>query len=238
MTSQSPSNEAPGTSHNSPIAISCPVVFSWISLMVWNLFPFKGDFSFEKVQKSQGLNLACKVGWVTWEIWCFAKKLCLRRDARAGTLLWRKVPITSCSQLQPSESSNSFCRGMFKLNAKSDADLLLYSLSHFECNGCTAHMLTQRCLSPPLSSTVKSSLSHTCIQVHSPWLPNYSNVVETILVNNGWAFSRQASYIYLFYCLKTPLISLNILRGMFTVLGSLRSASFALILNLCEHQNQ
>ena len=25
---------------------------------------------------------------------------------------------------------NSFCRGMFKLNAKSDADSLLYSLSH------------------------------------------------------------------------------------------------------------
>ena len=23
-----------------PIAISCPIVFSWISLMVWNLFPF------------------------------------------------------------------------------------------------------------------------------------------------------------------------------------------------------
>ena len=27
-----------------PIAISCPVIFSWISLMVWNLFLFKGDF--------------------------------------------------------------------------------------------------------------------------------------------------------------------------------------------------
>ena len=37
-----------------PIAISCPVTFSWISSMVWNLFPFKGDFSFGKNQKSQG----------------------------------------------------------------------------------------------------------------------------------------------------------------------------------------
>ena len=37
-----------------PITISCPVVFSWISPMVWNLFPFKGDFSFGKSQKSQG----------------------------------------------------------------------------------------------------------------------------------------------------------------------------------------
>ena len=32
---------------------------------------------------------------------------------------------------------------MFKLNAKWDADLLLYSLGHFEC-GHTVHMLTQQ----------------------------------------------------------------------------------------------
>ena len=36
-----------------PIIISCPVIYSWISSMVWNLFPFKGDFSFGKSQKSQ-----------------------------------------------------------------------------------------------------------------------------------------------------------------------------------------
>ena len=34
---------------------------------------------------------------------------------------------------------NSFCRGIVKL----DADLLLYSLSYFECNDHTVHMLTQ-----------------------------------------------------------------------------------------------
>ena len=38
---------------------------------------------------------------------------------------------------------NSFQGGMFKLNAKFDADLLLYLLSHFECDGHTVHMLTQ-----------------------------------------------------------------------------------------------
>ena len=37
-----------------PITISCPVIFSCISLMAWNLFSFKGDFSFGKSQKSQG----------------------------------------------------------------------------------------------------------------------------------------------------------------------------------------
>ena len=43
---------------------------------------------------------------------------------------------------------NSFRGGMFKLNAKSDVDLLLYSLSHFECDGHTVQMLTQWRLLP------------------------------------------------------------------------------------------
>ena len=46
---------------------------------------------------------------------------------------------------------------MFKLNAKFDADSLLYSPSHFEYDNHTVHMLTQQCLLPPLTSTVKSS---------------------------------------------------------------------------------
>ena len=41
------------------ITISCPVLFSWISSMVWNLFPFKGDFSFGKSQKLAP-NLGCR----------------------------------------------------------------------------------------------------------------------------------------------------------------------------------
>ena len=43
--------------HTVPVAISCPVVFSWISLTIWNLFPFRGDFSFGKRSKSQGTKL-------------------------------------------------------------------------------------------------------------------------------------------------------------------------------------
>ena len=38
---------------------------------------------------------------------------------------------------------NSFRGGMFKLNAKLDADSLLNLLSPFECDGHTVHMLTQ-----------------------------------------------------------------------------------------------
>ena len=55
-----------------------------------------------------------------------------------------QLPI-SCGLL----NLNSFHGWMFKLNAKCDADSLLYLLSHFECNGHTVHMLTQWCLLPP-----------------------------------------------------------------------------------------
>ena len=71
-----------------------------------------------------------------------------------------RLPLTSCQYLWPSESLNSFLAGTFKLNTKLDGDLLLYSLSHFECEGHTGHVLTQQCLLPPLTSTVKSSLMH------------------------------------------------------------------------------
>ena len=129
-----------------PIAISCTIVFSWISLILWNLSPFKGDFSFGKSQKS---SLGCRD-------WCFAKKCCRRRDASAGTLSWGSCqsPVAhSCSLLN---HLSSFCRAMLKLNAKFDVDSLLYLLSHFECDSHTVHMLTQQRLPPPLTSTVKS----------------------------------------------------------------------------------
>ena len=92
---------------------------------------------------------------------------------------------------------NSFQGGMLKLNTKFDIDLLLYMLSHFECDGHTVHMITQWCLPPPLTTTMKSSLFphahssqlslavslHQCHTNHSPY------------INNGWTFSGQTSYV-------------------------------------------
>ena len=165
-----------------PITISCPVVFSWISLMVWNLFPFKGDFSFGKHQKSQIAKSGLYGGWVTWVIWCFAKHPSMRHYAWAGMLVWwscQSPVVHSCGLLNP---LNSFHGGMSKLNIKFDADSLLYLLSPFECDGHTVHMLTQCHLPPPMSSTVKSSLFTMRIPVHSPWLPGYNDVAQTILI--------------------------------------------------------
>ena len=158
---QSPA-KAPWDPHSSPVIINCPIIFSWISSMVWNLFPFKGGFSFGKSQKSQATNLVCSgaesPGWFnvsqknsSWDM----MHVCAHCHDEAAN---HQLPIVVASE------SSSFHRGMFKPNTKFDADSLLYSFSHFECNSHTVHMLTQWLLLSPLTSTVKSSL---LMHVHS-----------------------------------------------------------------------
>ena len=92
---------------------------------------------------------------------------------------------------------NSFHREMFKFYSKCHADLFLRSLSHFEYDGHTVHMVIQWHLWPPLTSTVKFSLFthvhvsplslsarlHRCHVNHPPY------------INNGWTFFRQTLYV-------------------------------------------
>ena len=96
---------------------------------------------------------------------------------------------------------NSFLGGVFKFNTKFDLDLLLYWLSHFECDGNTGHILTQWCLLPPLTRTVKLSLF---IHAHSSPLFLAARLHQchancSLYFNNGWTFSRQTLYTPLFF---------------------------------------
>ena len=119
--------------------------------MVWNLFPFKDYFGCRV--SNLGLSGAESPGW-----FYVSPKHWTRCDAWAGTLLWWSCqsPVAhSCGLLN---HPNSFHGRMCKLNAKFDADSLLHSLSHFECDDHTVHTLTQQHLRPPLTSTMKSSL--------------------------------------------------------------------------------
>ena len=90
---------------------------------------------------------------------------------------------------------------MLKLNTQFGTDSQLYSLSHFECNGHTVHMLTQQCLLSPLTSTVKSSLfTHT----HSSPLSlaarlHRCRANSSRYIINGWSFSGQTISIYYIY---------------------------------------
>ena len=123
----------------------------------------------------------------------FCQKILPKTWRMSRHIVTMKLSVTSCPQLWPSEHPNSFHRGIFKLNAKSDADSLLYSLSHFECNGHTVHILTQWCLPSPRTSTVKSSLfmhahsSPLSLAARLHWCcTNCSHCT-----NNGGSFSRQ-----------------------------------------------
>ena len=92
---------------------------------------------------------------------CFTKKLCMRRDAWAGPLLWwncQSLVVHSCGFLN---HLNSFHGGMLKLTSKFDIDPLLHSLSHFECNGHTVHMLTQVSTAPTDQYSEVVTI-HTC----------------------------------------------------------------------------
>ena len=87
---------------------------------------------------------------------------------------------------------------VFELNAKLDADSLLYLLSHFEWDGHTVHRLTQWRLPPPMTSTVKSSLfMHACYSPLS--LAARLHRCHTNLpcyINSGWAFSAHTSSMH------------------------------------------
>ena len=71
---------------------------------------------------------------------------------------------------------------MFKLHANFDADSFLYSLSHFECDNHTLHVLTPQHLPPPLTTTVKWSLFRHEHSSPLSLVPGYINVTRTVLI--------------------------------------------------------
>ena len=84
-----------------------------------------------KARSHRTLNLGYRESESSGRLDVSQKKLCTRHDAWAGMLSWWSCqsPVAhSCGLLN---HLNSFCEGMFKLNAKFESGLLLYSLSHF-----------------------------------------------------------------------------------------------------------
>ena len=91
-----------------------------------------------------------------------------RCDAWMGMVLW-------CSCQSPAAHScgllnylHSYCGGMFKLNAQFDADSLLYSLSHFECNATQYICSLKGTYLPHWLVQWSCHCSHMLIPVHSP----------------------------------------------------------------------
>ena len=109
-------------------------------------------------------------------------KNCMRCDVWPGTLSWWSCqsPVAhSCGLLHHPNSSR---RGMFKLNAKLD------EICCCTCSVILNVMATQCTCSlsgvyhPHWLVQWSCHCSCMCIPVHSPWLPGYINVMQTILV--------------------------------------------------------
>ena len=96
-------------------------------------------------------------------------------------LLWWscQLPVAhSCSLLN---HLNSFHGGMFNLNAKFDADSLLYSVMP-NAVATEYTWLTQWCLPPHWPVQGSRHCSHLHISLHAPWLPGHINVMQTVLI--------------------------------------------------------
>ena len=131
----------PGTSHSCPNhhQLSAPSYFPESHQRSEICSLSKVILVWGKARSRRAPNLGCRGCWVTWVIWCFAKKLCMRCDAWAGTLSWWSCQSTVAHSSGLLYHLNRFCGEMFKFNAEFDADALLYLLSHFECDGHSTH---------------------------------------------------------------------------------------------------
>ena len=166
-----------------PVAISCPILFSWISSMVWTLFPLKGNFSFGKSQRSQGNNYGLRRGRVAQMIWYFTKKLYTRRDARAGMLLWwscQSPGVHSCSLLIHPNSSHmeecsSFMENVMQIHCSTCSVILNVMATQYTCSHNSVYH-------PHWWEQWDHHCSCMPISVHSPWMPGYINITQTILV--------------------------------------------------------
>ena len=155
-------------------------IFSWISLTVWNLFPYKSDFSFGKSQKSQGAKSGLYVGWVTWMI-DILPKLCMRRDAWVGVLWW------SCQSPVPTAVAFWI---IWTVSAEECSSLMqnFMQIHCFTCSVILNVMATQCTCSlkgiycPHWLVQWSRHCSRMSILVLFPWLPGYSNVMQTIFI--------------------------------------------------------
>ena len=184
------------TSHSSPNRHQLP------SCIFLNLIPWSEISSLSKVilvlgkgRSHRAPNLGCLGSGAELPVWFAVLKKIPQKTWSMSSALWWSCPSSVTHNYCLLNHPSSFHGGMFKLNAKLDADSLLYSLSHFECDGHPVNMVTQQCLLPILTSRAKSSLF---IHTHSrplSWAASLHRYRENCshYINNDWSFSRQTS---------------------------------------------
>ena len=118
--------------------------------------------------------------WVTWVIWCVAKKLCRRCDAWVIEFLWwsYQSPVAhSCGLLNHpnSEECSSLMKNLMQIHCSTHSVILNVMATQYTCSFNSIYC-------PYWLVQWNSHCSRMCIPVHSPWLPGYIEVAQTILV--------------------------------------------------------
>ena len=129
-------------SHSSPNRHQLPrCIFLNLSHGMKSL-PFQRWLVLGKVGSHRAPNLGCRraesPGWFDVSPKNSASDM---MHEWAGALSWWSCqsPVAhSCGLLN---HTNNFCGGILRLKAKFEAEILLYSLTHFKCNGHTVQML-------------------------------------------------------------------------------------------------
>ena len=179
-----------------PITISCPIIFSWISMMVWNLFPSKVILVWGKARSYKVPNLGCKraelPGWfdvspknsagdMMHERACCGDEAASKQFhmAVASWIIWI-ISLEECSSLM---------QNLMLIHCP--------TLRHFQCDSHTVHMLPQWRLLHPLTSTVKLSLfMHAGSSPSSLSARLYRYHTNSSYIIKGWPFSGQTLYIW------------------------------------------
>ena len=128
----------------------------------------------------------------------FHKKTLHKTWYMSGRIVVMKLPITSCPFLWPSESSiqsmeecSSLMQNLMQTHCSALSVILNATSTQCTCsiNGIYhSHWLVHHC-------------SHMHIPVHSPWLPGYIDVMQTVLIILTMAelLSRQTYYILIHF---------------------------------------
>ena len=125
----------------------------------------------------------------------FHKKTLHKTWWMCGFIVMMKPPVTGCPQLQPSESAEYFPWRNVQVSHKIWCKFIALFIQSFwmwwprytcPLNGiyCPHWLVQWSC-----------HCSRMRIPVCSPLLPGYISVAQTVLINNGWTFSRQTLYM-------------------------------------------
>ena len=157
-----------GTSHNSPDHYQLPHLFFLNLTNGLRSLPFQRWFQFLEKPESQGIKSGLQGDWVTWVIWCFTKKLCMKLSHKPcpNEAAKHQLPIAVAFwiiQIVSVEECSSLVQNLMHIHCSTCSVILNAMATQYTCsfNGIyRLHWLVQ--------------WSHHCSQVHIP--QNYFDI--------------------------------------------------------------